>query len=455
MKKRLWGICLLALMLLCAGCAASMPSETTTAATTQPVPTTEYVPREPVQPEWTEGSFSKNGAEVTTNSVLRTTDYLLLADYGGAVVNPGYLLSYYVFDENRNYLGTDGFLKSGEGFSLAKIREAYPEGVYFRVALDTVDQTVLTPRHAALSHVTFYGPGEAAPELPQTVSYENVAKMSACQDGAIYDGKLFLFTAGGTCTAYDVRTGKKTGYIYFSSTSPLIPHANSVCFGNTFYAEGDKYPLLYANIYNNYTDRPDRMEGTCCVFRLTENGKFYNLDLVQVIRVGFAKDVDLWLSASGNSAPYGNFIVDTDRDKLYAYVMRNESNSTRFFEFDLPALTAGEYHEAYGCNVVTLGREDYDNMFDVDFSFYIQGGCYRDGKVISIEGMDSGSGKEPALRIIDLESGTLEATYYLAEAGLFREPEMISFDPDTGVLYYSGYDGHLRILHVPGLTESK
>ena len=441
-------ICLVSAFLV--GCTTAGSENATDDITT--VAATEYIPKELVQPLWTVGTLSEGGEEITTNSALRTSELLFLADYGGAVVNPGYALTYYAFDENRAFLGRK-LLESGVGFSVEQILDEFPDAVWFRVLLDTVDQTVMTVKHATWSCVEFYGPKDEAPQPEQTLSFRNVIKMSACQDGAIYNGKVFSFTAGGSCTVYDLETGKKAGFIYFASTSPLIPHANSVCFGNQLYEPGDQYPLLYANIYNNYSDNPDRMEGTCCVYRLVQTEKAYILTLVQVIKIGFADDLLLWLSPSGNSAPYGNFVVDTDRGKLVTYVMRNESNSTRFFEFDVPPLEAGEYCEEYGCNVVTLDIDDCTERFDVAFSMYIQGGCYRDGKIYSIEGMDSGSGKEPALKIIDLENQTIEATYYLSEAGLFREPEMIDFDPDTGVLYYSGIDGQLRILTIHGELE--
>ena len=214
---------------LMAGCGTGGANETTTAATTVPATTTEYVAAELAQPEWTLGSLSGSGAETTTNSDLRTSEYLRLADYGGALVNSGYSLTYYVYDAQQAFLGRSD---AQQAFSVAGIREAYPNGVWFRVLLDTVDQTVLTARHVDWSGVLFYGPGDAVPEQKETISFENVVKMSACQDGAIYDGKLFLFTANGSCTVFDLETGKKCGYIQFSGTSALIPHANSVCFGN-------------------------------------------------------------------------------------------------------------------------------------------------------------------------------------------------------------------------------
>ena len=164
------------------------------------------------------------------------------------------------------------------------------------------------------------------------------------------------------------------GSLNLDGTDVLKPHANSVCFGSTYYAAGDQYPLLYVNIYNNYASAADRMEGTCCVYRLTETDDQFTTELVQVIKIGFTEDLTLWKSKENNEdvRPYGNFVVDRDEDMLYAFVMRDANKTTRFFGFDIPGIDEGTYNESYGCNVVTLNTDDIRIQFDSEHYKYLQ-----------------------------------------------------------------------------------
>ena len=86
--------------------------------------------------------------------------------------------------------------------------------------------------------------------------------------------------------------------------------------------------------------------------------------------IGFTDDYDLWNSAEDNGypyyLPYGNFVVDTDGDKLWAFVLRNGEEQTRFLSFDLPEIGDGIYSETYGCNLVTLESTDIIEMFDTE-----------------------------------------------------------------------------------------
>ena len=270
----------------------------------------------------------------------------------------------------------------------------------------------------------------------------------ADQDGAIYNGKLFCINHKAQCLVYDLADKKLIGTYMLDKAEVIMPHANAVCFSNAYYVEGDQYPLLYVNVYNNYKAAEDRLEGTCCVYRLTEEGGAFSFQLVQVIRIGFVENLELWKSKAdkGDVRPYGNFVVDTDKDELYAFVMRDASRSTRFFRFKQPLLSAGTYSKAYGCNVVTLDETDILDHFDTPYMNYMQGCCYSDGKILSVEGFGTGSSAEPALRIIDLETKTESRVIRFAECQLHKEPELICVE--KGVPYYAAGDGFLRILNL-------
>ncbi len=403
-------------------------------------------------PAWESGTIaSANGRNNSTTTRLRTADYLLLADYEGLSINFGYTMTNFVYDADKNFLGTSNWLGSGQSFTTADLLAKYPTAVYLRVALRTLDSKTLTVSDVAASGVTFYAPGQEIPVKESDIKHETVANIGAWQDGAIFDGKLFALGGSGSGAVFDITTGTKLATLTLDKKDVLKPHGNSVAFGSTYYAEGDKYPLLYVNIYNNYKDSTDRMEGTCCVYRITEAGGVYTTELVQVIRIGFTEDLTLWKSKENNGdvRPYGNFVMDTDAEKLYAYTMRDANKTTRFFRFAIPTIGAGTYSETYGCNVVTLNAGDIESQFDTAYFHYFQGVTYYDGKIISAEGFNSGSGSEPALRIVDLNTQTLTETYYPAHSGLYKEPEILAVDPDTGILYYAASDSVLRKLTLP------
>lgn len=75
---------------------------------------------------------------------------------------------------------------------------------------------------------------------------------------------------------------------------------------------------------------------------------------------------------NGDVRPYGNSVVDTDAQKLYAFVMRDADKTTRFFQFAIPSVSAGTYSETYGCNVVNLESTDIQRQFDTAYFNYVQ-----------------------------------------------------------------------------------
>ncbi len=279
--------------------------------------------------------------------------------------------------------------------------------------------------------------------------YEYFAKSHYGQDGAIYGGYLFRCGAGGECWVHTMDPHREISSFIFDKSEMIKPHCNSVCFGTEFYAEGDEFPLLYANVYNNYNGKEDNKAGVCCVYRIIKDGESFSSMLVQIIKIGFVDNFELWRSKEDMSdiRPFGNFIVDTDRNKYYAFVMRDKCMTTRFFEFELPRLCDGEYSEEYGVREVTLGDGDIISHFDCEWSHYLQGACYCDGKIFSIEGLTvpQGEGKkyphQPKLLIVDLIEKKQLGKFYFFDVGLDWEPEFIEAYRNT--LYYSDARGHI------------
>ena len=273
------------------------------------------------------------------------------------------------------------------------------------------------------------------------------------QDGALWGDLLFRFNANGHCCVFDAAaldtvsdtpvTLPRIAEFWVGKNEPVVPHFNAVVFGCEYYAEGDEFPLLYANIYNNYAKAEDRLEGMFCAYRLERDGESFKTTLVQIIRIGFVQDTSLWMSEGVSDVrPYGNFVIDTDKHELVAFVMRDGPHTTRYFRFAMPQLSDGEFSEHFGVRVVTLMPEDILAKFDVPYHNFIQGACLHGGRVYSSEGFNEKI--HPALRVIDLAEERQIAHADLVELGYTVEAEWMDFRGDT--CYY--VDAHGDVFSV-------
>lgn len=284
------------------------------------------------------------------------------------------------------------------------------------------------------------------------VGISQVAKISSSQDGAIYGDYLFTFGSGGTCRVYKV---EDLNNVDSGSSLPTLakfnldkidllkPHANAVSFSNVFYQDGDKFPLLYSTVYNTYKNNDDRKEGTCCVYRLTEDNGVFSSELVQVIQIGFVDDEEIWSSKS-DARPYGNFVVDSVNNKIYAFTMRDKQKTTRYFQFDLPSPTDGDIHPDYGVKYVSLETSDIKDVFDCEYHKYLQGATFHNGKIYSLEGFSNAKVNLPAVRIVDPVTKKEELFVRFTDYGLDVEPELITFYND--VCFYGDVDGRIFVI---------
>ena len=279
---------------------------------------------------------------------------------------------------------------------------------------------------------------------------KKIGKIRGCQDGAIYGDELFRFDHRGHCAVYDltqlgdedVGTLAPIGEFTLDRAETILPHSNAVCFGCEFYAEGDSYPLLYSNIYNNYAKAENPLRGVCCVYRLERVENAYKTTLVQLIEIGFCEDAELWKASEERhgARPYGNFLVDRENGAYYAFVMRNQALGTRYFRFDLPSVQDGEYDPAWGVKHVVLQKSDIKESFDLSYHYYMQGGALQNGKIYSTEGFRNDTVNRPAIRVIDLAFKT-EMRVDIMELGFAEEPEFIDFY--QGKCLYSDAPGNL------------
>ena len=276
-----------------------------------------------------------------------------------------------------------------------------------------------------------------------------VGTVSGGQDGAIFGRELFRLNHRGECRVFDLsalRVGeitslKPTALFMLDRAEEIVPHSNAVFFGTERFAEGDEYPILYSNMYNNRASYPDRMLGVLCAYRLEREGSGYKTTLVQLIKIGFCEDATLWrASEEGHGVrPYGNFQMDTKTGDLYAFVMRNEALGTRYFRLRTPSVHEGEVGD-FGVRCAALYPEDIRAQFDGPYCHFIQGAALRDGILYSTEGFDSDERNHPAIRAVSLD-GTGERYFDLLPLGYTAEPEMIDFY--EGIPYYSDAHGRL------------
>ncbi len=272
------------------------------------------------------------------------------------------------------------------------------------------------------------------------------------QDGAIYNGYVIRFGSFGKGWVSRLDTQEILCRFELDRNEEFMPHSNAVFFGTERYDERDEFPLLYTNLYNNYSSEEDRREGTLCVYRLLRNGNEFSTTLVQIIRIGFVEDRALWKSMEDDSdiRPYGNFVQDTDTNKLYAFVIRDKERITRYFEFQMPKLSDGVFSEEYGLPIVTLEKKDIEAVFDGAYAYYIQGACIYDSMLYSIEGGTIQHTENPTcpprLQMMDLKKHKQIGDIPLWKFGFMVEPEFISYY--DGKLYYADGLGALFVLNI-------
>ena len=273
----------------------------------------------------------------------------------------------------------------------------------------------------------------------------------SAQDGALWGDFMFRFDHAGHCRVYDARAldtdaldgvnPPQIAAFSLHADDALIPHCNAVTFGAEYFADGDEFPLLYANVYNNYAKAEDRCEGMCCVYRLQRTGLSFCADLVQILKIGFAHERGLWLSEGDvkDVRPYGNFVVDRESGLLHVFVMRDGDRTTRYFTFRLPKCGDGEVSAQYGVRLAVLEKSDILSSFDAPYHLYIQGACCHNGLIYSSEGFNADI--PPSIRVIDPTAQRQIAHANLADLGYPTEAEWIDFRGER--CYYSDGCGDL------------
>lgn len=417
-------------------------------------------PAELYETEWSLGTIGgANGVYREQNNRIACEEYIYIGNIQAVSVASGYSFSWFAYDEDFEYMGNGsnayptmpagGSWHPDGDITAEEILEWESTVEYIRIAVCKENDPVLELDSAVEnSEVKIYVSGYKAKTYTytgeslgsdNTLSCEAVAAIGGpVQDGAVYGDYLFSFNSVGVCKVYSLKGYGQVSQFELDKNSIVSPHSNAVCFGVDKYDENDEFPLLYTNIYNTYSGNRS-YDGTCNVYRITRSGNSFSSELVQIIKVGFTSDTSKWSSPGGDVRPYGNFVIDTDNGKLYAYTMRDADKTTRFFEFDLPAFDAGEPDSATGVAKVTLTADDITDSFSADYFRFIQGAAYYDGRIYSLEGFTNSTTDKPTLRVVDLEEKKVISVIDLYGMGFKVEPETAYFI--DGTLYYIDYSG--------------
>ena len=104
---------------------------------------------------------------------------------------------------------------------------------------------------------------------------KHIANIKTGQDGAIYKDYLFRFDGRGNGKIYSLLGVdfsseesielEQIGKVTLDRAEEIVPHSNAVFFGTEYAVEGDEFPLLYSNIYNNYAKAENKLCGVTCV----------------------------------------------------------------------------------------------------------------------------------------------------------------------------------------------
>ena len=186
------------------------------------------------------------------------------------------------------------------------------------------------------------------------------------QDGCVFNNYYFQFASDGYFGVYNLSTLALIGVFPLDQVETITPHCNSACFSGIYYDDGDEFPLLFVNAYNN----AGLPLGTCYVHRILRNDNTFSTVLLKMITVGFTDD-EMWVSTDNEFRPYGNFVVDTDNNHLYAYTLRDADKTTRFFQFAMPSFgsySEGAYDHTKAANNTAI--RDAGEIIDSD-SFWL------------------------------------------------------------------------------------
>ena len=225
------------------------------------------------------------------------------------------------------------------------------------------------------------------------------------QGGACWNDYFFQFTAdNGIIWIFNLQEKKRIQkYTLSENNRGFVSncHCNSVCFGSSYFKEGDEFPLLYVSTgyaSNGYTG--------ALVYRINRDKGLFSFSLVQTIRLPVLR------------SSWTEFIPAGD----YCYVCY--TSDTVVYKMRLPAVNDGD--------VILDGSKDAIEVFQFPpqpeeiKSSRNQGRIFHNGKIIYPSGVPQ-VGEASILFILDLKTRTYEHIFDFPSMGFDKESESIFF----------------------------
>ena len=291
-----------------------------------------------------------------SNSGIRPETYPQLANGQSALsyLNNGDNIITAPYDAKYLYIQVNGSM-------------ADPSVYYLRSLVHNVAETLKT------GDMPYYGDIQLSRPTCKIDTIGNVVG-GGHQGGCVYGNLLFVCMGTGSVNVYNLLQNCAIAY----AMTPIATfqlgmqlHGNSVFFGKK-YDDADPFPILYVNSYNDNIQK-----GSLYGFRISVSGSTYTCTLVQTIHIGFVNS-SIWTDGASDTRTYGNFIIDTEKNILYAYTLLDTTNVTRFFAFTMPEVNVTE---------TTFSESDILSRFDIRHLPYIQDTCFIDGRIYVGSGM--------------------------------------------------------------------
>ena len=239
-------------------------------------------------------------------------------------------------------------------------------------------------------------------DVRKIMDVESHSKSQYTQSMSVYGDTAFVFYTDGYCKIFDLKYKRKLKEATLASQSSKN-HVNNAMFSNMFYADGDKFPLLYVSPYGKQI---------CYVERYHEDENMF--ELIQTITV----------STSQYSKEYGEFVVDEDKGLLYCITFPGtQANNSHIKIFNLPRINN---------QLITLTDDDLlaTKAINLYNSNVLQGAFYHKCYIYMIFGWPETRKEFYQINTDDFTYNCYDFSEYLYSV----EPEGISMYKDSFVM---------------------